>query len=163
MDERIAKLWSAAVLPGREQDLIDYVAAGGDVNVSYRGRPLIFVVAGGGQARLAKLLLESGADANAVDSIGGESPLHAAVRGRYRDIVAALIAYGADVNKPDRDGNTPAFRALSSHPPVSVEVVDMLVHAGARLDHKNNFGVSARDLALRSTNPQLTKFRSDIT
>jgi ankyrin repeat protein len=158
IDERLAKLWSAAVLPDKAQDLIDYIVAGGDVNVNDRGRPLMYVIAGGGQPRLAKLALEHGADPNSVDGISGESALHAAARGRHAGVVAALLAYGADVNVRDRHGSTPAFNALSPHPPVSIEVVDMLVQAGSDLDRKNNFGVSARDLARDSTNPDVSKY-----
>jgi ankyrin repeat protein len=118
----------------------------------------MYVIANGGQLNLVELALAKGGDANAIDGISGESALHAAVRGRHTGVVAALLDAGADVNRTDRHGNTPMIGALHPHPPVCVEVVALLLRAGARLDVANAYGVSARDLAERSIDPTVREF-----
>ena len=48
-----------------------------------------------------KVLVEAGADVNAVEK-DGTTPLYAATFGEYTDIVKALIEAGADVNAADK-------------------------------------------------------------
>jgi hypothetical protein len=52
------------------------------------------------------VLLEAGADPNAVDK-GGVTPLHRAVRNRCASAVRALIEGGADVGRPNGSGSAP--------------------------------------------------------
>jgi uncharacterized protein len=133
------------------------------VNLSDRGRPLMYAIASGGQPELVEVALAKGGDANAIDGISGESTLHAAVRRRDPGVVAALIGAGADVNRADRHGNTPMLGALHPHPPVCLEVVALLLRAGARLDVSNAYGVSARDLGESSIDPAVREFVRKLT
>ena len=58
------------------------------------------------QATTIRLLLEAGADANALDK-SGVAPLHRAVRARSAAAVDALIQGGADVMARNGSGSTP--------------------------------------------------------
>jgi ankyrin repeat protein len=59
------------------------------------------------QARTVTLLIEAGADPNALDK-SGVAPLHRAVRTRSTGAVRALLAGGADPRLPNKNGSTPA-------------------------------------------------------
>lgn len=64
-------------------------------------------------ARMAKLLIERGADPNAKnwDEV---TPLHQAVRARNIAVVEVLLEHGADPNARDKGGSTPLRRAVSA-------------------------------------------------
>jgi ankyrin repeat protein len=55
---------------------------------------------------LARLLIQAGADVNAVDQVG-RTPLHAAAERGQRELAAELLAKGARVNPRDEYGRTP--------------------------------------------------------
>merc|ERR1712098_782563 len=59
-----------------------------------------------GHADCARLLLERGADPNAVSTCLGFTPLLRAAVGNHLDCIRMLIEYGADVNKGDYWGKT---------------------------------------------------------
>jgi ankyrin repeat protein len=58
-----------------------------------------------------KLLIKAGGDINSKDS-RGLTPLHAAARWGWNDVVQFLVANGADLNAKDNRGNTPIDSAL---------------------------------------------------
>jgi hypothetical protein len=57
------------------------------------------------------LLIEAGADANAVD-MSGVSPLHKAVRTRCAEAVRTLLAHGANAALKNKSGSTPMVLAI---------------------------------------------------
>ena len=92
------------------------VAAGADVGARNRrgAEPLHAAVNGNpgaanwnpqGQAALVTYLIDAGADPNSV-AAGGVTPLHRAVRNRCSAAVRALLAGGADPNRPNDNGST---------------------------------------------------------
>ena len=86
---------------------------------------------------LTKVLCESGLDVNARGGLH-VSPLHVAVSRGYTSIVRHLLSHGADVNVDitSKSGETAlALAARMGH----IEVMDMLLNAGARLDLQNFF------------------------
>ena len=62
------------------------------------------------QAEAVAVLIEAGADPNAVDN-SGVTALHRAVRTRCAAAVAALLDGGADPERPNRNGTTPLLLA----------------------------------------------------
>jgi ankyrin repeat protein len=75
----------------------------------------------------AELLIEHGADVNAVARVSKTTPLHNAVSSAA--IVRLLLEEGALVDPQDSDGKTPLSRACSFDQ--SARVVEMLIKAGA--------------------------------
>ena len=69
----------------------------------------------------------------------GLTPLSRAVLSNYKDVVAVLIAKGADVNAPDGIGLTPLHYA-SMAVYGDTAIVQELLAAGARRDIKNPEG-----------------------
>jgi ankyrin repeat protein len=59
-----------------------------------------------------RLLMEAGVDINSKGGRGGESPLHAAARQDWQEVVKFLAANGADLDAVDANGLTPLDRAM---------------------------------------------------
>jgi ankyrin repeat protein len=78
------------------------------------GCTLLHYAAGDTQGRVAvaKLLVERGADVNAVES-HGLTPLHVACVNQNPEVVRLLLANGAAVNGQDQTGNTPLIMAAA--------------------------------------------------
>jgi len=85
--------------------LNEWLAHGANVNTELNN-----AVLADDQARVRYLLEEKHASLTALD-LQGETPLHHALQLRSSDMVAFLIARGADVNQRDRDGWTPLMTA----------------------------------------------------
>jgi ankyrin repeat protein len=97
---------------------------------------------------MVKLLLDSGADIDAVDSSMKATALHAAAYLRHPEVMEILIKYGINI---DAQGPYNGYTAL--HDAVwqnNVEGVRLLVNAGARLDIKGKKGNTPLDLAKKS-------------
>lgn len=90
-----------------------------------------------GDHEIARKLLESGANVDAVDGFG-RTPLHFAVD--YPEVVRVLIEYKAQVNIRDVFEETPLFYALGNQ-----TVVSLLLEAKAKVNVRNTFGKSPLD------------------
>jgi ankyrin repeat protein len=105
------------------------------------GADLLSWAALGGAASAARLLLERGADPD-----GGA--LHAAAGGGQRELVALLIAAGADVDRRDPEtGRAPLHDAVAGPPEDAPEIVGLLLSAGADVDATTSDGASALDIS----------------
>ncbi len=96
---------------------------------------------GGCEGMLLKATLdgEPNPDTSSLGGCDGRTPLHVA---STSDQVQALIDAGADVNARDRFGNTPLHvHAIPTTPTEdSLEVIDLLLEAGADASLKNSSG-----------------------
>lgn len=103
------------------------------------GFPLSYV-AQGKNVELAKLLLQRGADVNALSenfSDRGMMPLHHAAETGATEMVEFLVSRGARLDAIDRHGRTPLHYASQSN---TVETVELLVNRGAQLNAINKSG-----------------------
>ena len=133
-----------AVLEAKpELDVFDAAAVGdadrlaelldGDPNLtgafSSDGYTPLHLAAFFGRGDAARLLLDRGADVGAVSRNDMEvQPLHSAVAGKHREIVAALLVAGADPNARQQGGFTPLL-AAEEHD--DTDMVRLLMDHGA--------------------------------
>jgi ankyrin repeat protein len=137
---------------------------GGDLMLTTGATPLLRA-AKAGDAAAVKLLLAAGARTDLSvarawkDNVGGVTPLMAAAglgyqlndtRGKLKteaqaiETIKLLLAAGADINARDDRGHTALFGAVFRG---WTEVARFLVENGAKLDAKNNDGVTLMDVA----------------
>jgi ankyrin repeat protein len=90
-----------------------------------------------GYVDIAELLLDRGANVNAVNK-RGETALHLAATRQNAKAVLVLIARGANVNAADADGITPLHDA--SHAVDGCDTVRVLVYKGAGLNARTRHG-----------------------
>ncbi|KAM9353515.1 B-cell lymphoma 3 protein homolog [Symphorus nematophorus] len=83
---------------------------------------------------LARMLLNAGADINAMDIKSGQSPLMHAVESNNADMVHFLIEGGCDVNSQSYSGNTALHSACGRG---QVDTVRLLLKSGADSSLKN--------------------------
>ncbi|KAK5974488.1 hypothetical protein GCK32_009265 [Trichostrongylus colubriformis] len=79
-------------------------------------------------------------------SILDQTPLGVAVRAQSSELIALLIAYGADVNLGDEDGNTPLMTAVRESP-LCWPCLHTLIFFGAQIEQRNMRGICPLDLA----------------
>ncbi len=103
------------------------------------GRTLLSWAAQLGHLGVVKVLIESGAEINAIDdTILKETPLQNAVLENYSDIIEILLEYGADVSIEDNNGNTALHilantKALGLWNEKSEKILEMLLRYGAKI------------------------------
>lgn len=86
---------------------------------------------------IAKLLISSNANIEAVVSKYGFTPLHFAAQEGNFEIVKLLVEAGANVNAKDNIGNGPLFRAGNK------EIIGKyLIDNGADITMENEYGIS---------------------
>lgn len=151
---------------GDVADVEKFLANGGTVNARFDDGgcddcTLLHVAADGGQVAVARLLIDRGADVNAL-AAHARRPLHYAVGGQSAPMVTLLLQHGAAPSVEARDewGNTPLLIAAgtvkvsegwtvtpvgavagSSGPgEPSAEVIDALLAAGAKVNLASSKG-----------------------
>jgi ankyrin repeat protein len=104
------------------------------------------ILASDADPSIVTLLIERGADVNAVDSGQKWTPLHLAARDGNQEIVQLLLDAGASVDPVNTLGNTPLWENIMA-PTRDVKTIETLLLHGADAAKKNIRGVSPRDLA----------------
>ena len=99
-----------------------------DRHTSERMRALTYA-AMYGHANVCKILLQYGAEVNAID-VRGRNAVHIAALNGHRDCCEVLIDHGGRIFAPDFHGNTPLHLAAMKN---SYEVVDYLAFRGQNL------------------------------
>jgi ankyrin repeat protein len=131
----------AAAAAGDTAKIARLVAGGADVNAKdARGRTPLIVAAFGKQRDAMRALVEAGADPNALDGDRYDMVTIAAVADDVPTLQAALALGNRATNVTSRyDGTALIAAAHLGH----VDVVRVLIKAGAPLDHVNNLGWTA--------------------
>jgi ankyrin repeat protein len=124
----------------------------------------------GGDLDVVELLVGSGADVHEKNSYRN-TPLHCAVISSESDnteddkvigIAGFLIQKGADVNAMNRDGNMPLHCILCDlHYEFSrkLELIKLLLKAGAKIDMKNKAGRTPLDIVQRAVKDNIAPDR----
>lgn len=119
------------------------LAAGQDVNAKYDDSTALLSAALAGHADVARVLLDHGADVDAVSSIDTTALYHAAYEG-HDAIVKMLLDSGAAPNHADRHGQTPLHEAASK------AIARMLIDHGGTVGAKTQKGLTPLHLARNS-------------
>jgi len=108
------------------------------------------------QAEMIALLIQAGADPNALDK-SGVAPLHRSVRQRCASAVDSLLRNGASVQLKNKSGSTPLHLAVqttgkggSGSPEAKAlqrEIIARLLKAGAKPNDRDGRGKTVRQAA----------------
>ncbi|KAF1377100.1 hypothetical protein PFLUV_G00218420 [Perca fluviatilis] len=119
------------------------------------GETPLFVAVSNKQLRCVQVLLESAADVN-IQNYDKETPLFRACEQNSATMVAVLLNHGALVNTSCTSlGCTALHEAACRN---NVEICDMLLKAGAKLELTNIYGISALFNAAQSGQPATLRF-----
>ena len=115
----------------------------------YDETPLMYVALVGDVPRAKKMIVR-GAQVNRL----GWTPLHYASAKGQTEMVKLLLANDAMPNAPSPEGDSPLMTAIGSN---NLEVVQVLINAGADPVARNLAGVDAIDIANQKGNKALAK------
>ena len=106
----------AAAATGRVSELAEALAQPGTIGAySYDGWTPLHLAAFFGELDAARLLVEAGADLQAVSRNSmANTPLHAATAGKHQAVAVMLLEQGADPTVVDAGGYTPARIAVEN-------------------------------------------------
>lgn len=139
-EEQATSLLTDAVADGDLARVRRALANDADIEIrNRRGQTPLVVATKAERTRIARALLEAGADPNAKDDIQDSAFLYAGAEG-LNEILAATLEHGADVRSTNRFDGT-ALIPASEHG--HVETVRMLLAAGVPVDHVNGLGWTA--------------------
>ena len=107
------------------------------------GAGALFQAASRGHLEVCRLLLDAGADLEAVDD-AGLRPLHSAAEAGHVQLVRLLLDAGAELEAEDEGGDRPLHEAVFNN---HVEVVGLLLAAGADGTAENHDGEEPKTIA----------------
>lgn len=123
-----------AAMKGDKEGVRELLKSGADVNAAQGdGMTALHWAALKGDAELAQMLVYAGANVKATTRLGGYNPLILAAREGHADVIAVLLAAGADPNAATTSGTTPLMLAASSG---NARAVTMLIENGADVNAK---------------------------
>jgi len=112
-----------------------------------------------GSLDIVKVLVDAGADVNHKDNIGFTC-FYAAVQEKHKPIIEYLLSKGVRVNETNGQNNdTPLHKACVSG---SLEVVKILVNAGADINAVNKQGKSSLDFAVENNHQSIVDYLESL-
>ena len=104
-----------------------------------------------GDPGVVELLLNQGADTEApIAFAGGDYPLHVAAARSDPAFARVLLAYGADIEASDHEGQTPLYTAALNSGWEGTEVLELLLDRGANMEAENQYGKTPLFAAIRA-------------
>lgn len=103
------------------------------------GRSMLGWAAQGGNVEMVQILLDAGAEVDAVDSVG-HTPLMRAVEVGHEAVVEQLIGAGADLDVQASNGSSAVMLAVSDG---RIAILEQLIGAGANLELADEYGNTA--------------------
>lgn len=113
--QRTPDMHSAAAPQQVRPDMGSRTATSSSTKKSERDKwPLLHIPIENGNEVIVRMLIDSGADIDERDSVGGSTALHVAVRSKRENLLRLLVESGADVNAEDDLGRTPLYEAVAN-------------------------------------------------
>jgi cytohesin len=149
-------LLHSALKRGNEEAFKGLIAKGADVNGPDKDgkTPLLVAIEEDKQSFISILLQAGNINVDAKDSLGN-TLLHSALKRGNEEAFKGLIAKGADVNGPDKDGKTPLLVAIKED---KQSFISILLQAGnINVDAKDSLGNTLLHSALKQGNEEAFK------
>jgi ankyrin repeat protein len=142
--------WHLAAQLGLTKKLQLFLDAGAQVDACKQGSSAtaLQLASTWGQADAARLLLQAGADVNAVAADG--TPLHAAVRYKRLGVVSVLLAHGADMLSVPDCGRCMLSPWLLAAQVGSAGIIKLMLEHGAPVNTADASGVTALHIACQT-------------
>ena len=109
-----------------------------------------------GASATVKMLIEQGANIESRSPTFDKTPIFYAAYSGSRSSIGYLLDAGADATAVDSSGNNCLREALIGCG--FVDVVETLLKAGASLEHKNQEGLTMREVGLKYGNEEIKAF-----
>ncbi len=134
----------------------DLLAKGANINAwaGSESWPALCQAAWDGNAKLAQLLIDNGAEVNP-GSEEGYTPLMWAAWRCHLNVAKVLVAAGANVNWSDDEGETPLFCAAHGG---SLEIAALLIEKGAEVNARSSYASTALWVAAAEGHARLVRF-----
>ena len=109
-----------------------------DVNAQdNRGTPILYSAASSNNPQAIDILASAGANVNARSKHNFGTAIHIASHYGWDGVIDRLIEHGANIDRNDREGDTPLHKASAQGWP---STVSKLIDHGLRIDDKNRYG-----------------------
>jgi len=150
----------SAAIHSENADMVSYlISKGVNLNVTFSKLTPVYYATILGSFDVVKVLVDAGADFTKKSNTHF-SPLHGAVKTKHKDIVAFLLSKGVDVNEAyDGDKKTVLFVACEIG---SLEIVKMLVDAGADWNITRKDGKTAYDVAISKNHNDIVAYLDSL-
>jgi len=144
-----------AATEGHPAVVVLFLSKGAEVDaVSMNGETALGRAAVRGEIACVRILVQYGANIER-GGARGTTPLMYASSGGQTEVMKFLLEVGAKPNAEDEDGDTALGYAASRESPK--QIFDILIAAGADINHKNSRGKSAEILAAENGYRQLAE------
>ena len=153
----LADEWWPAIKEGRVDDVRRLLAGGMNPNASNDGWPL-YIASNAGHAEVVTLLLEAGANVNAVNKDGCTALTGASIQGQTQ-VVKLLLTAGANVNTIGPAGFTAITLAADKG---HAKVVKLLLEAGANVNAGKEATPTPLYMASMRGHPEVVKLLLDV-
>lgn len=148
VDESLHSPLINALLAERDDEVVDLLENGADVNTVFKGKKstttALIEAARYHHVDSAITLLKHGAEVDAIDNLG-ETALFAACKSGSLEIVELLVDHGSNVNHACFDGYTPAM-VVNLDSQDGEAILQCLILHGADIAMSNCHGQSALDI-----------------
>lgn len=155
-------IFSEIVSAERIKTLLE-AGADPDTRLQYNQTPLMIAASHPLEEKYEEIMLElikHGANVHLTD-VDKQNALYRTVSGCNETLTKILLDHGAKVNAADKDGDTPLMVAASGAtsfcrtPLFSIDLITLLLGAGANVHQTNHKGKSALDHAKKSGNREV--------
>lgn len=144
-------------------EMLDILISSGvdiDAQNKYGQTPLHFAITTDNEMIIERLI-SAGADIEVLDNYG-RSYLDLAAVGPHLEAVKILLKYYTNVNSVNQSGATPLIlitQALGNiYEEKYIEIIKLLIKAGAEINAKDNFGLTGLDYAEEKEHQKIQKF-----